>query len=91
MCVCIYTYTNIYPLFFWIHFPNRSYRVLRRASVLYRRSLLVIYFICSSVYLSIPASQCIPLSYLSLLVIIAFKELKLNIAGHLKVRMLFFL
>ena len=51
VCVCLYTCTNVYPLFFQIHLPNRSYRVLRRVSVLYSRSLLIIYFICSSVYI----------------------------------------
>ena len=36
-----------------------NYRVLRR-TVRYRRSLLIIYFIYSSVYMSIPISQFIP-------------------------------
>ena len=56
-----YTYTYIHSLFFldtfpiyaiteyWVEFP-----------VLYSRFLLVIYFMCSSMYMSIPISQFIP-------------------------------
>ena len=55
------SYIYIYPLLF--RFPSHLglYRVLSRVPVLHSRSLLVTYFIHSSVYVSIPISQFIPL------------------------------
>ena len=52
---------------FTILFHIDDYRVLREFSVLHSRSLLVIYFIHSSVYMSISISQCIPSSLLPLI------------------------
>ena len=45
----------------WILFHIGHYRVLSRVlCVIYNRSLLIIYFIYSSVYMSVPISQFIP-------------------------------
>ena len=45
---------------FKILFPYRSQKSNEQSSVLYSRSLLAIYFIYSSVYMSIPTFQLIP-------------------------------
>ena len=61
----IYIYIYIYLHYFRL-FPHIDhYRVLSRIPVLliYSRSLLVIYYICNSVYMSTPISQ-FPLPYL---------------------------
>ena len=48
-------YNHIYT-FFFILFQIYYYRIFSRVPVLYSRSLLVIYFIYSSVYMLIPNS-----------------------------------
>ena len=47
----------IYPLFFIFYSYIRHYRVLVEFTVLLYRFLLLIYHICSSVYMSIPCSN----------------------------------
>ena len=53
----------IYLLFFRFFTHIGPYRIMSRVPMLYSRSLLVIYFIYSSVYMSFPISQFIPLPF----------------------------
>ena len=48
---------HIYILFFKLFSLIGYYRILSRVPVLYSLSLLIIYFICSSVYMLIPHSN----------------------------------
>ena len=56
----IQLYIYMYPFFFKIFSHLGYYRILSSFPVLYSRSLLVIYFKHSRVYMSIPNSQSIP-------------------------------
>ena len=57
----IQLYTDMYLFFFKVFSHLGYYRVLSRVPcAIYSTSFLVIYFKCSSVYMSIPNSQSIP-------------------------------
>ena len=51
--ICVHTYTLVFRFFYM--------QVITEFPVLYSRSLLVIYLICSSMYMSILTSQLITL------------------------------
>ena len=53
-------YTYIFLFFFRFFSHTGHYRVLSRVTCAYSRSLLVIYFVYSGMYMSVPISQFIP-------------------------------
>ena len=71
----IHIYIYIYPFLFRLFSHIYYYRVLSRVPHATRESLLVIYFIYSSMYLSISNSQFIPSPCSLLVTIISFLNL----------------
>ena len=59
-CCVSFRCTEMWQLFFRFFSHIGYYRVLRRVSVVYSRSILVIYFTYSSMYMSVPTSPFIP-------------------------------
>ena len=59
VCVCVCVYACIYPFFFRFLSHIGNYRILSRVPCANSRSLLIIYFMYSSVYMLIPISYFI--------------------------------
>ena len=67
----LYIYT--YPLFFNIFFSHIGhFRVLRRVTCAIQLVLIIIYFLYSSVYMSVPVFQFMPLPFYLLMTISLF-------------------